>query len=636
MAEVFDIETDGLLKEMTRIHCIMSYNTKQNKMGRYDPNNDTIAHGVRCLHNADEIIGHNIIGFDITAIQKIFPKFNPKGSIIDTYVWSACVFPNIKDWDYKLYRKGILPASLIGKYSLESWGYRLGILKGEFAKQTNWAEWTPEMSTYCEQDVEVTLKLYEFLRARKTSWEQVYLEQDVLKILNRQEERGVLFDVNMAQELYTELNNKREKLRENIQKSFPPFFKRKGKLFTPKRDNRKLGYVTGATMQKVELVEFNPSSSIHISRMLMSKYDWVPHNFADKEIPPIELQWHYDRLKVTSSTTPKIDDEILKRLPYPECKPLAEFQMLQKRCAMLSEGKQGWLRCYDVETNRIHGAINQFGAVTGRCIHFRPNLGQVTSARSPYGKECRSLFRVPDGWFLVGCDADGLEARCKAHYIQPYDDGELVKCILEGNKKDRTDIHSLNQDRMGLASRDVAKTLYYAFMYGAGNENLGRNALEDVNYKDYTEDLAKLGSKLRKKLVKEFKGLKELISGVQKAAKKRHPNMWMRGLDGRRIPVRAVYSALNTLLQGAGAVVMKKALVVADELICAKGIVPIDDFTQVLFVHDEMQYECRTREIAEVVAKCAEDGIRLAGEYYNFRCPLSGSSDIGKTWLDTH
>lgn len=645
MACVFDIETNGLLIEkdgtppMDRIHCIKVYNTTTGKMITFDPENKSIDDGVKYLQKADQIIGHNIVGFDIPAIQKLFPKFKPKGEVIDTYVWAACTWPDIKSTDFDLYRKGILPVSLIGSHSLEAYGYRLGILKGSFAKQTDWQKWTPKMSEYCEQDVNVTLKLIDKLRSMKTSWEQVTLEQGVLNVLNRQQQHGVLFDVESAHTLYSELSDKREKLRMEMQKEFPPFFKRKGKLFTPKRDNRKMGYTKGATMMKIELVEFNPSSSVHIARMLMQKYDWKPTEFADKDMAPVELKVHYNRLGISEMTIPKVDDEILGRLQYPEAEKLAEFQMLQKRCAMLAEGKQAWLRHYNDTTNRIHGAINQFGAVTGRCIHFNPNLGQVTSARSPYGKECRSLFKVPDGWYLVGCDADGLEARCKAHYITPYDDGELIKTILEGNKADGTDIHSLNRDRLGLASRDVAKTWYYAFMYGAGNLKLGRIALEDENYKDFTGDPAKLGSKLRAKMSKNFKGLKQLIDGVQssvKIRKSKYGKMWVTGLDNRKIPVRAIYSALNTLLQGAGAVIMKKALVIADDLIQAEGLTPVKDYVQVLFVHDELQFECRTKEIAEIVAKCAEDSIRLTGEHFKFRCPLSGSADIGKTWLDTH
>jgi len=642
LADVFDLESNGLLIEkdgiapMDTIHCIMVHNTNKHKITKYDPNNLPIEDAVNRLQISDCIIGHNIVGFDIPAIKTLYPDFNPEGRIIDTYVWSACVFPNIRDMDYSLYHKGVLPASLIGSYSLEAFGFRLGIYKDTFAKRTDWAKWSPEMSAYCEQDVIVTLRLLDFLKSKDSSWEQINLEQDVLKILNRQQNCGVLFNVKAAQLLYKELSNKREKLRENIQSSFPPFWRRLGQVFTPKRDNRKTGYVAGAAMQKIELVEFNPSSSAHISRMLMQKYDWKPIDFAEKEIAPVELQYQYNRLGIYNAMVPKIDEEILNRMSFHEAKPLAEFQMLQKRCAMLGEGKQAWLKHYNEKTHRIHGGISQFGTITGRCNHFSPNLGQVTANHHPYGKESRGLFTVPEGWYMVGCDADGLEARCKAHYLTPFDNGKFIKTILEGKKEDGTDIHSLNQVYLGLTSRDIAKTWYYAWLYGSGNTNLGMVSMTDESYKDYSGDPKKLGSKLRGMLETKFTGVKALINAVQERAKLRLPKMWLRGLDQRKIPVRAVYSALNALFQSAGAVIMKKAIVIADDLLCSEGLTPGTDYTQILFVHDEMQYECCTKEIAEIVSIKVPESIRLAGEYFNFRCPLSGSSKIGRNWSETH
>jgi DNA polymerase I-like protein with 3'-5' exonuclease and polymerase domains len=638
---VFDIETNGFLADLDTVHCINIYDLEKHCHERYDPDNRSILDGVKRLSEADTIIGHNIIDFDIPALQKIYPHFSPPGKVIDTYVWSACTWPDIEKLDWKLYRKDLIPASLIGTYKLEAFGYRLGVFKGAFCHDTDWQEWSPEMSDYCEQDVVVNCRLLEKLAEKGCSQEQVELETEVRKILSRQMRHGVLFDVKAAEKLFVEISTKMEKLREQIQESFPPFWKRKGKLFTPKRDIKKQagewrGYVAGAPMQKIEQVEFNPGSSAHISRMLMSKYGWIPEEFADKETPPAELQHHYDRLKISASTVPKIDDEILKRLPYDEAKPLAEFQMLKKRCAQLSTGNQGWLKHYDANTNRIHGVINQFGAVTGRCTHFKPNLAQVPAVYSPYGKECRSLFIVPKGYKLLGCDADGLEARCKAHYLFPFDKGAFVKVILEGKKSEGTDIHSLNRDRLGFTgknARDTAKTWYYAFMYGAGDEKLGRTAMEDDAYKDTpVEDAAKLGGRLRKKLAKEFPGLEALIKAVRGAAKRG----WLKGLDGRKIPVRSQHSALNTLLQSAGAVVMKKALEIADKgLKQAMGLVPGQDYEWVLNVHDEYQCEIR-EEHAEQAGKILAEAIKLAGEHFKFKCPLSGSYDIGDNWKETH
>lgn len=644
----YDIETDGFLEDLTKIHCINIYSTKTHKHTRYDQISNPIEEGVIRLAQSD-VAGHNVIGFDEPALRKLYPWFptywKEDRKVIDTRVWASCTYPNIKDIDFGLYRKGRIPASLIGKQTLESWGYRLGILKGEFAKETDWKEWSPEMSDYCEQDVLVTLKLLDRLEQSDTSWEQIQLEMDVFEILNRQMRKGVLFNVRAAEELYTNLNAKREKLREQLQEDFPPFYKRKGRCVEPKRTQNKytkagnltknyIGRVAGAEYQPIELVEFNPASTAHVARMLMSKFEWIPKEFADAEAVPAELQVHYDRLGVMEETTPKIDEEIVSRLDVPELAPLKNFLTLNKRCGQIAEGKQAWLRCYNEDTNRIHGVINQFGAVTGRCTHFKPNLAQVPAGYSPYGSECRSLFIVPPGFKLIGCDADGLEARCLAHYLAPYDGGAYIKVLLEGNKADGTDGHSLNRNRLGFTGkngRDEAKTWFYAFLYGAGNKLLGINAIVNEAYADYKGDPAKLGAKLRAKFLNAFPGLKKLTEAVKKAAKRG----WLKGLDGRRIPIRSQHAALNSLLQSAGAVIMKKALVLADNTLRHTDYHPGTDYEFVLNVHDEYQVECH-EGFTQKVGKILKQAIVRAGEHFNFRCPLDADYDIGDNWSQTH
>lgn len=643
MPLVFDIETNGLLADVTKLHCINIYDTESHKHERYDQDNLPVFHGVKRLQEAEVIVGHNIIGYDIPALKKLYPDFKPTGNVIDTYIWACCTWPNIKDSDFSRYRKGTLPASLIGKHTLESYGYRLGVNKGEFGKSTDWQHWTPEMSDYCEQDVVVTCKLLDVLSNKNTSWDQVELEMAVNAIISRQTLRGVLFDKRAAEELYCKLAAEREKLKEELTQAFPPFYKRKGKLFTPKRDMKKragewVGYVADAQMQRIELVEFNPGSAVHVARMLMKRFDWIPEEFSDKEQAPVELRYQMERLGITEKTVPTVNDEIVKRFDYPEIQPLARYMMLNKRCSQISEGNKAWFKYLDEKTSRIHGAAYQFGAVTGRFTHFNPNLAQVPAVYSEYGKECRALFGAPPGYKFVGCDADGLEARCKAHYLHRFDNGAFVKTILEGKKDDGTDIHSLNRDRLGFTGkkgRDTAKTWYYAFMYGAGDLKLGKTAMENPAYQDYKGDPAKLGKKLRAKLSAEFTGLKDLISGVQSAAARG----WLKGLDGRRIPIRSTHAALNSLLQSAGAVVMKKGLVIADRKLKDLGLVPIGeggiDYEFVLNVHDEWQCEVLEKH-TDTVGSVLADAIREAGEHYKFKCPLAGSYDVGNNWAETH
>ena len=157
---VFDLETDGLLNAVTTIHCLVLYDTEEqvtirhNDVGCGEP----ISRAVTMLEEADCIVGHNIISYDIPVIKKLYPFFNPKGEIIDTLVLSRLYHPNMMRID-KNHEWKHMPSQLYGRHSLESYGYRLGEYKGSFSKSTDWKEWSQEMEDYCAQDVIVTTKL---------------------------------------------------------------------------------------------------------------------------------------------------------------------------------------------------------------------------------------------------------------------------------------------------------------------------------------------------------------------------------------------------------------------------------------------------------------------------------------------
>jgi DNA polymerase I-like protein with 3'-5' exonuclease and polymerase domains len=602
----FDIETDGLLPDLTTIHCINIYDTKTWKHERYDPANLPVSVGVGKLQEADELCGQSIIAFDIPAIKKVYPDFNPKGKFIDTKILSRLIWPNIKDLDFGAYQRGRLPKAfmtyrLAGTHKLEAWGFRLGILKGDFAKQTDWQTWTPAMSDYCEQDVAVTMRLHEKCVSKKYSQEAYDIEAGVEVIIERQEANGIFFNEQKGTELYDLLLNKREALRTKICNTFPPFYK-KGKAFTPKRDNKNLHYTAGATCTKIELVDFNPASNDHISEMLIKKYGWEPQDFTKK------------------TGKPKIDDDILAALDYPEAKPLAEFLTLNKRCGQIAEGKQGWLKCVTPE-GKIHGAVNTMGAITRRMAHFKPNLAQVPAPYSPYGPECRELFGPRPKWKQVGIDADGLEMACLGHYMEPFDNGDFIQVFKEGDKSIGTDQHSVNAGILGL-SRNDAKTWFYAYLYGAGNGKLGaiagKNAAE--------------GGRMRRTFEKGLPALGTLVEKVKLKAKS---HGFLLSLDKHPIRTRSLHSALNTLCQGAGAIIMKKALIIFDRKLQDNDMLPGVDYEFMLNIHDEWQLECEP-SLADTIGKLGCEAITEAGEYFNFRCPLTGSYDVGDNWADCH
>lgn len=635
---IFDIETDGFLDVLTKVHMINVVDSETSKRYRFNNENPavkdfagTLEEGMEMLEASSEIGGHNVQKFDIPALKKVYPEFNPQGYVWDSLPLARLVWSDVRDRDFRAMEAGRLSKDfaknrLVGRHSIEAWGWRLGEHKGDF--EGPWETYTEEMDDYCMQDVIVNLKLFELIWGKDYSAEALKLENDVFAIICRQELKGVLFDKSAAEALLSKLMARRAELEDKLRDTFKPWFAPKytkgSFLFTPKTNNKTLGYSKGAEMCRVKLNTFNPASTDHIADRMIKLFDWQP-------------------TERTPTGKPKVDEETLSSLPYPEAKLCVEYLMINKRIGALAEGDQAWLKKME-DDDRIHGSVNSNGAVTGRMTHNHPNLAQVPAARAPYGKECRALFTIPEGYRLVGCDAEGLELRCLAHFLHRYDGGAYADTVLNGDKKLGTDIHTLNQKATGMRTRDGAKTLMYAYLYGAGDYKIGTTYVDDFGDEKKARFYARfpsgrprdrqfkrLGLKKRKELEGAANGLSELQGAIQRAVKSRG---FLRGLDGRRVKVRSAHAALNTLLQGAGALVMKKALVILDASL-STFLTPGVDYEFVLNVHDEFQIEVLA-EHAPRVAETAEAAIAEAGEHFGFRCPLAGAADVGETWLDTH
>jgi len=612
---VFDIETNGLIPELDRIHCIAIRDIKKGITYRANDHGSEMSNedAVRMLMEATDICGQNIIGFDIPAIQKVYPWFKPRGRVWDTLIMSQLMFTDLFNDDVKRIRQhekdaaagrrtaGIFPKKLMGKHSLEAWGWRMGVWKGDYSDIMKargldpWAEWSQEMDDYCVQDIRVTCKLYDKLMAQGFSEESIRLEHDIAPILRRQENYGFLFNKAKGLELEATLIGLRAELVEKLRAVFPPWQAKAG-IIIPKRANKSKGYVVGVPFQKWKTVTFNPGSRAHICDRLKHLYGWTPTEFTD-------------------AGTPKMDETTLEGLKYPEAPLLTEYLTVEKRLGQLSEGKQAWFKAVQAD-GRIHGRVNQNGAVTGRMTHSSPNMAQVPSSGSLYGPECRALFGVPKGKKQVGADASGLELRCLAHFMGRWDHGAYAKVILDG------DVHTTNQLAAGLLTRNEAKTFIYAFLYGAGDAKIGSIVGKG----------AKRGAELKAQFLKGLPALDALIKAIQQTVRKQG---YLKGLDGRKVHVRSAHAALNTLLQGAGAIVMKKALVLLDERLQENGLIPGLHYEFVANVHDEFQMEV-DEELAETVGAAATDAIFRAGQHYGFRCPLAGEFKVGNNWHDCH
>lgn len=596
MALIFDIETDGLLDDVTKVHCLVIKDTQSGLAYTYLGHNmeDGITSLMDATKHGETISGHNVIKYDIPVLQKLYPWFKVDPSkVFDTLVATRLIWANVKDTDNKLLKAGTLPGKLFGSHSLEAWGYRLGNYKGDF--KGPWDTFTQEMLDYCVQDVEVTATLYQKITDKEYSQQALDLEHQVAWLMAKQERNGFHFDMPKAAALLTRLVQRRGELERELRDYFGSWEVQLPE-FIPKVNNSKLGYTKGVPVKKVKVVEFNPSSRDHIADRLITLYGWKPVDF-------------------TEGGKPMVDEIVLGKLDYPPCKLLTEYLLVQKRISQLNEGGQAWMKCE--KNGKIHGSVNPNGAVTGRATHAYPNISQVPSSSSPYGHECRELFTVPRGWTLVGADASGLELRCLAHFMAKWDGGKYGEVLLGG------DIHTENQKAAGLQTRPQAKTFIYAFLYGAGDAKIGSIVGGDAG----------AGRKLKQKFLRSLPALGRLVEAVQGAAKRGY----LVGLDGRHIHVRSSHAALNTLLQGAGAIVCKQWLVLLEEHLSSKFKHGWDgDYAFCAWSHDECQIACRTPEIAEYVAKVAPEMVTKAGEHFGFRCQLAGESKVGKTWADTH
>ena len=467
----------------------------------------------------------------------------------------------------------LLSPSLEGGHSLAAWGGRLGFPKGDF---NDWdAGYSAEMEAYCIQDTLVTEKLYLHLTTELTrnkfDERSIKLEHNVQAVIAKQEESGFKLNERNAIILLSTLQNKLVVLETELQNIFPT------------KTILRVSEKTGKPLKPI-IEPFNPGSRKQIGERLQEK-GWKPD-------------------KYTETGQPIVDEGTLEGLDFPEAKAIAEYLLLQKRIAQI----QSWLKVVQPD-GRVRGKVITNGAVTGRMTHHSPNMAQVPSCGSPYGEDCRDLWIVEKGYKLVGIDASGLELRMLAHYMK--DDAYIYE-VTQG------DIHTANQKAAGLETRSQAKTFIYAFLYGAGATKIGK--------------VVGAGAREGQKLINSFlentpklRALREDVARISKSSGS------LPGLDGRRLYIRSDHAALNTLLQGAGAIVMKQALVILDERLSKLGV----DYKFVANVHDEWQIEVE-EAYADMVGKLGVQAIEEAGRVLKMRCPLTGAYKVGNSWKETH
>ena len=566
MELVFDIEANGLNeitidrrlnKEVDKVWCLVAKDLLTGKVYTYK--GTEIAAGVELLRKADKLIGHNILMYDLPVLERFYG-----GAIntpaVDTLVVSRLMYPDIRNHPLK-------------GNSLACWGKNLGEFKTDYSG--GFESYNIDMLHYCQQDVEVSAKIYE---AQKKYIEDnskvVRLELMVTKIIAEQIANGMGFNMDAAEELEQELMMDRSGMDDKLCREFEPIV------------NERWSEKTGKRL-KDSVEHFNPNSRQQIAKRLSNKYGWIPPK--------------------TDKGNPKVDEAVLSKLDYPEAKMLSKCFEITKLHGMLSD----WItRASNSRDGRIHGGINPQGAVTGRMTASQPNLQQVSG-----DPRARALFIPRNGWVQVGIDASGLEARLLANRMAKWDGGKYGELVVNG------DIHTHNQHQAALNKRDDAKTFFYALIYGAGNKKIGEIIGKGMS----------AGSSLKKRFLDNMKALKSLIEACEfQAGKKGTITL----LDGREVPCRSKHSALNVQIQGDGAVIMKLALVILHQGI--KSNPRFRGYAKFMAtVHDEWQLEC-SPHVAEEIGELGRAAIISAGDRLGCVVPMDGEYRVGNNWSECH
>ena len=608
------------------------------------------AAAIEWYKSLDYIVGHNFVQFDGPELNRLLePKLIDPKKIIDTLLVSRMI-----NYDIPTPKGAKFP------HSLQAWGIRLGVYKGDFHDFGNFSD---EMVEYWLGDLDTTEALHDHFSKYiyDPDWRKsMRAEHDVQVELVRTKYYGFAFDSNKAQFLLNAVQVQMKQLEEQFQIDFPPKLTLVNTIkYRLKQDGEEMASVKkakeryaltqkdGDDLLCMDWVDFKPGSPKDRIDALWDA-GWKP---VDKtktfqkfdrlsvgdpygtSIKSMDKEFYSEKKKYLQHYGWTVSEDNLSTLPddAPEgAKALAKWLTLEGRRSSLVE----WINQVGND-DRIHGTINNIGAWTGRCAHKAPNTANIPSAfhgkpktaveevKNQYDSHLRACWTVPSGSFLVGTDADGIQLRVLADYLWRYFDADqYAQAIMEGKKENETDIHNVNKRALGLnhATRDMAKTFIYAWLLGAGVAKTAQ--ILRVNQRQATE--------ARDNFVKSIDGLAQLKNKLIPTV---GDQGYFTGYDGRKVIVPSTHKALAGMLQSAESILMKHTLLRWTTQARNAGI----NFKLVGFIHDEYQTEViGTREEAEELGKIQADCMLEVGEDLGFKIPTPGSYDVGNNWLDTH
>lgn len=597
----FDLESDGLYNECTKIHCI-SYSLGLGGEVHLAVGEEEVRKAIEMLDKAPRVCAHNGRMFDCPVIKKLY-GVRLAHKCVDTLVMSCLSKPDRP-----------------GGHRLKDLAKTFGGFKGDFTGP--WDTYTEEMGQYCLQDTEALVAVYLGLVEEMQGWDwhQAFnLESHVADIIAHQERTGWTFDTEAANRFISDMDAKIESIDRALEHLIKPKIIKKGTRknpvapFTAAGERSKVacdwaeesGYdvdVVGGPFFPIEVVKPDLGSRVQMIEVLM-EHGWKPTEYTEKGSP-----------KFT-------EDSIVGHLGEVGQLICDRFVAVTRRSQV-----QGWVSKTRSD-GRIEAGAAPNGTPTARMRHrVVVNVPRVTSA---YGTELRSLFTCAHNLGRVqgGADASSLELRMLAHYMK---DPAYTDAVVNGKSSEESDVHSVNAVALGFqpkqqlsfnaivtSGRDLAKTFIYALLYGAGDGKIGSLVGEG----------AEGGRRLRKKFIKAIPKMAELNDKVQEAAKKGY----IKGIDGRKIYIRHKHAALNSLLQSAGSICVKMALVMwFNAMIKAKIPFELNGT-----FHDEIQFGVK-EEDAQQAGEFFKTAMQKSGERFNLTCPLTGEYIIGTNWAQCH
>lgn len=604
---ICDIETDSL--SPTKVWCVVAYDLDEGSEFIFTCRDNF--KGLKDFSKTVDLwIGHNFLLFDKPALNSLLGLDIKVSQVRDTLILSRL---------FNYSRPKIMGVK--GNHSLEYWGKKFKQFKQE---HTDWSQFSDEMLERCRSDVQLNKRVWEYLRVEGKDYsdESKLLEHNIQYLLSIQQQTGFYFDQQKAHLLYSTCRQEADEIASRIHVYFRP--KAKAKRLVSPRFNKD-GTMSIVGLKKVE-------DAKNVVGGAFSLIEWVDFNLSSPSQVVTRLEeagWRPSVFNKVSTTgkllgkkfgTPKICEENLETLPdtAPEAaKLISKYLLLNSRCKNI----QTWFEALGTD-GRIHGEVQALGASTHRMSHRNPNTANIPSTYNKlgklalYGKECRECWTIGDkiNRRLVGVDASGIQLRILSHYMN---DSAYQFAIINGNKDDGTDIHTVNQKAAGFATRDIAKRFIYSWLLGAGYFKIGQIMGED----------ARAGQRA----AEQFLDALPALAAVKVMASAAFKRGYMIGIDGRRVQIPSEHKALAMYLQAGEATIMKKAYIFAYNRIKKAGL----DARIVGIIHDEIQIDClkeHAEEVGKIVVQCIVD----AGLFYKLRCPLNGEAKVGLTWADTH